>query len=333
MVIQRVAAADQAVARAGGAVAECAADALGRQRAVGHRVGEHVRVTQNHPPQSDNIDPPFADEALRHVRQKILQVAVGAPGNGEVGGCRLAELSDDLNLPLNINKRIVRRLVTVRRRIGGGTLDVRVVIRRTGAEADQFDPQVGAQFHELLRLREIHLQRVGGIQPEPIMVRKAVGEIVRDAGAKFARLRPGWISPERHEVERAHSNDHLNVVPVGADAVDYLAQDAGAVLKRAAVPAGPRAGAEKFVQQIAVTMLEVDEVRPRPGGEPSGADVVADKTGDLVVGPYLVVAGNVKFRVEDWMPIGDSRLEFGFLVGTAEASRVRELKANRQVIG
>ena len=65
------------------------------------------------------------------------------------------------------------------------------------------------------------------------MVRKAVGEIVRDAGAEFARLRPGWISPERYEIERAYSNDHIDVVPVGADAVDDLAQDAGAVLKRA----------------------------------------------------------------------------------------------------
>ena len=80
-------------------------------------------------------------------------------------------------------------------------------------------------------------------------------------------------------------------------------------------------------------MLQVNEVGPRPGGEPRGADVAAGKFTDLVVGQDLLVAGDLGFGVEQRMPIRDPGLKPVFLVWSTEASRVGQLKPNRQVIG
>ena len=58
---------------------------------------------------------------------------------------------------------------------------------------------------------------------------------------------------------------------LGAHAGDDLAQEPGAVLEAAAVAAGPVHGAQELVTQVAVAVLDVDEVEARRLREPRGA--------------------------------------------------------------
>ena len=56
--------------------------------------------------------------------------------------------------------------------------------------------------------------------------------------------------------------------------------------KVAAVAAGPVDRAEQLVQEVAVAVLDVDEVEPGLGGEHGGVDVALDQRVELVVGQH-----------------------------------------------
>src|SRR5207302_2175865 len=77
ILVERVTAADQAVARRGGAIAERAADGFLFQRALLHCVGDNRGIGQRHAAQADQVRPAVADDELCNVRQILLQVTVG----------------------------------------------------------------------------------------------------------------------------------------------------------------------------------------------------------------------------------------------------------------
>ena len=66
-----------------------------------------------------------------------------------------------------------------------------------------------------------------------------------------------------------------------ADARHDFAQQTRAVLERAAVRPGPRVGAEKFMQQVAVAMLDVDEIGADLRRDLGRGDVVVDQPAQL----------------------------------------------------
>src|SRR6185503_20126518 len=109
--------------------------------------------------------------------------------------------------------------------------------------------------------------------------------------------------------------------------------DAGAVLEAAAVFAGPRVRAEKFVQQVTVAMLEVHEVRADLGRNLRRAHVALDEFLDLAVTENLRVACDVELLVENRMTIGHARFPALLVIRSAEASRVGELKTYDQIVG
>ena len=121
-------------------------------------------------------------------------------------------------------------------------------------------------------------------------VRVGDGKILRNAGTQFARFGARRIRLERHGVKGAQADADLDLVAVGADAFDDLAQNARAIFERSAEFPGPREGAEKFVQQIAVAMLDIDKVRANVPRDPGRLDIVADQFADFRVGEDLRVA-------------------------------------------
>src|SRR5262249_19729762 len=113
---------------------------------------------------------------------------------------------------------------------------------------------------------------------------------------------------------------------------DDLPQEAGAVLEAAAVTAGARARAQELMAQIAVAVLDVDEVVAAVARAFRRDDVVVDEAAHLVVAHDGTIGGVAELPVEDGMPVGDPRLEFRVVVRLAEASRMRELQADDEAV-
>ena len=86
---------------------------------------------------------------------------------------------------------------------------------------------------------------------------------------------------------------HADLQPrrFGANALDNLAHEARAVFQAAAIGAGPIDGAEEFVAEIAVTVLDVDEIVAAGLGALRGDDIVIDQPLDLVVADHRPVGG------------------------------------------
>ena len=59
------------------------------------------------------------------------------------------------------------------------------------------------------------------------------------------------------------------------------------------------------MQQIAVTVFDVDEVRPGLSGDAGGANVGVDEFVHVLIAEDLVVAGHVEFGIEERMAEGD----------------------------
>ena len=154
----------------------------------------------------------------------------------------------------------------------------------------------------------------------------------RDAWAELARLAEGRIRTERDHVEQAQADTDIDRVTVGADAGDDVAQDAGAVLERAAELARTRVGAEEFMQEVAVAMLDVHEVGPAVPGHAGGLDVAADQLLDVGVGQHLVVRRHVELLVEDRVAVGYAGFPAFLVMRPAEAAGVGELEADDQVV-
>ena len=91
------------------------------------------------------------------------------------------------------------------------------------------------------------------------------------------------------------------------------------MLERPAVRARPVDGAEQLVEQVAVTVLDVDEVEARVGGERGGVDVGRDERVEVVVGEERRRLG-ADALVEHGMVVGDPRLRSAGRVATTGRS-------------
>ena len=209
---------------------------------------------------------------------------------------------------------------------------MRRVVGRAGGGVENLHAELRAQLRELKRLREVNLRRVALAHAEAVAVRQAVRVLLRDAGAELAGHGQCRVRAMRHLVKAAQAHAELDGIPTRADARDDVAQDARAVLEAAAELAGPRVRAEELVQQIAVAMLQVHEVRAHVPRELRRADEVLDEPLNLVVGEDLRVARDLELRVENRMPERDTRLVGRLPVRFAETSRVCELESDDEVV-
>ena len=134
-------------------------------------------------------------------------------------------------------------------------------------------------------------------------------------------------------IEEAEAHAELDGVLIGADARDDFAEDAGAVLKAAAVFAGAGVCAEEFVEQVTVAVFEIYEISSDFPGDSCGADEVGDQRFHFGIGKHLIVTGDVEFAIQQRVAEGDARFPAGLVMGTAEAAGVGELKADEEIVG
>ena len=85
--------------------------------------------------------------------------------------------------------------------------------------------------------------------------------------------------------------------------------------------------------QIAVAVLQVQELEAELPGEAGGANVIGDDAADLVVSQERVIRRDTELPVEDRVVVDDARLEAILPVRPAEAAGVGKLEADEQVIG
>ena len=156
--------------------------------------------------------------------------------------------------------------------------------------------------------------------------------LFRDAGAEFTRHAERRVWSEGHHVEQAQAHADVDGVAVGSDAGDDVAQNAGAVLERATELARTAVGAEEFVQEVAVAVLDVDEVGAAVTGHAGGLHVAADQLLDVGIGQDLIVGGDVELLVEDGVAVGHAGFPALLVMRTAEPAGVGELEADDQVV-
>ena len=137
----------------------------------------------------------------------------------------------------------------------------------------------------------------------------------------------------RHHVKCTQAHGEIDVVALCPNPRHDLAQDARAIFKAAAKLPFPRVGTQKFVQQIAVAMLEIHKVRPHLTRDAGGAHVIGNQFLHLAIRPHIPVALHLEFVIQNRMPIRNARFVGKLSVRTAEASGMRQLKAQSQVIG
>ena len=89
------------------------------------------------------------------------------------------------------------------------------------------------------------------------------------------------------------------------------------------------AGGEEFVEQVAVAVLQVDEVEALGLGESSGPGVVVDQPLELPILPHRGVVGDADARVQKGVPEGDARRR-SRLGGPRPATAVGELQADQR---
>ena len=304
MRVERVAAAGQAVARGGCAVAERAANRPRVDGAGRHGVEQKFRIREGHATDADDVGPLSAHGGLSDVGEVILQV--GVAGADEDHRWRRLAFDDAQGVQLagDVDQRIMSRLISIAGRNGGGPLDVGRVIRRAGGGVDEADAEICAEGDEAVGFGEIDLPRIGGIDTEAEAIRQKVGKFFGNAGAGFARLGASGVGAVGDEIEQTEAHGGLDGVGSGLQTGHDRAQWARPVFERAAVAAGPLVGPQKLMQQIAVTVFDVDEVRPGLFGDAGGANVGVDEFVHVLIAEDLVVAGHVEFGIEERMAEG-----------------------------
>ena len=128
------------------------------------------------------------------------------------------------------------------------------------------------------------MNRVLRVDTEGIAIRKAMGEILGNAGAEFAGLGEGRIGLEGDEIESAEAHADVDGVAAGANASDDFAEDAGAIFERAAIFSGAGEGAEEFVEEVAVAMFDIDEICANVRGDRGRFNIAADEFLNISVG-------------------------------------------------
>ena len=205
-------------------------------------------------------------------------------------------------------ERISRRLVAVARRVGGGALEVRVVVGRAEAQVDELHLALGEQAEELEGLLKARLPWVIRVDAEA----PAVGDVLFPTrGLAFlvlARAEGVGVhdGDARHDAEPWTRGPHL---------VDDPQEEARAVLEAPAIDACARVRAEGLVQEVAVTALHVDEGEARLLGEARRRDEALAQRVELAVRHRLGLLAVL--RRERRVAVRDLRRELAVRSGEA----------------
>ena len=139
------------------------------------------------------------------------------------------------------------------------------------------------------------------------------------------------VGPARHLVEEREAHADAQARRRGAHRVDRAEREPRARLeRRAAVATAARPRGEELVQQVAVTVLDVDERVASALRDRGGAREVPDQRIDLGIREDGRVVTHVRARIEQRVPERDARPARAG-IGHRPAPAVRELEADHRL--
>ncbi len=138
---------------------------------------------------------------------------------------------------------------------------MRVVIGAARRKIHQLDAHAFEHSEELRRLGQIILDGVVLVHAETILIWQAMRKILRRARAELARFGKFRVWFERDKIKRAEAHADFQSRGFGANAGHDFPKHSRAVFQRAAIRPRPRVRSQQLVQQIAVAMFDVHEIR------------------------------------------------------------------------
>src|SRR5689334_2088546 len=112
-------------------------------------------------------------------------------------------------------------------------------------------------------------------------------KIVRYAGTELSRLGQRWVRFKRCKIERAQAHAEFDSVSTRPDPGNDLAQYPGPIFKGSTILTRPREGAQKFVQQITVAMLDIYKISPHIPGDFRRVHVIFNQPFNFGIRPDL----------------------------------------------
>ena len=206
------------------------------------------------------------------------------------------------------------------------------VIRAAGRNIDQRDVQAFEQVEKHIGFGKIRDDGVGRVCSKTECIGQAVVEIFRYARALFMTVSLFRIRPERNKVESAQANTNLEIRNKGPDALHNFPKETRSVLKGAAIGTVAGNGAQKFVSQISVAVLDVHKLVAQIRGHSGCLHVIVDNGSYLAVRHHGVLRTHAEFTVKNWMTVQNSGFHPALVRRPAEPSRVRELQPDQQIV-
>ena len=231
-------------------------------------------------------------------------------------------------MPHDAYERILRRMIAIGRRIERRPNIMWIVVGARDRHVHKPDVELPQNLEESDRLSEIVFEGIFRVSPKGIDVRQAV--FIRNSRTERTRHGARGIWLERHSIDSAQSHANSQSGRLSANALNDLTQEASPILKAAPIGSGPCDSTEKLVAEIAMTMLDVDEIVATLLRAFCRNDEVFDQAFDFVVADHRSVGRVTKLLIEERMVVGDNRFESGVVVRLAKPTRVRELETDDQ---
>ncbi len=241
-----------------------------------------VGVGQDDATEADEIDQVIPNCSLADVGQILLQVGVCGSDETDVGIACL-DLSDEVDLAGHVYERVDGWLISVRRWVVSGALNVRVVIRAARSQVDQRYVKFPEKIDKLASIRGVRFDRIVLVRAEPVLVGKQIHKRFGDAGTQATTVSLFGVRPEGHEIESAQPDADVQSGVIRPDALHDLSQEACAVLEGSTVGSRTCEGAQELVAEVSVTVLDVDELLAEIGRHRCGAMVVLDQGLDFII--------------------------------------------------
>src|SRR5580692_3146046 len=164
------------------------------------------------------------------MRQKILQVTVRGPNDDQLRKT-LLHLLRGFELPRYIDQRILRRLISIRRRIQRWPLNVRTVVRTTRREIHELNAQFFQQTQEAQRLGKIRSSRIALINSESPTIRNQIPIFHGNSGPKLSGRGKRRIGPVRDGVKRGKPHGNTQSWGGRTDPLHYFLQKSRAIFE------------------------------------------------------------------------------------------------------
>src|SRR5271167_1438765 len=180
-------------------------------------------------------------------------------------------------------------MISIRGRIKRRPLNVWTIIRTPCCNVRKTNIQLLQQTEEAHCLGEIRLRRIALVDSKPPPVRNQMPVFLGNSRSQLSRCRTRRIRPIGNRVKGRKPHSNLQSRSDRAYSLHYFSQESRAILEASAVLPFSRMGAEKFVPQITVAMLNVHKAKTQFARHARSAVKLLNDFFDLRVGHHQIV--------------------------------------------